>query len=188
MLTRSIRCALRGKEPFKRTFSNVTENIASTTETNLLKQAGGEVGESVSTITKTSKDGSFIQKINIISKWSTMSRNKKIAVGAYASFVFATYVGYSYNDGKQALLQDRLDRLEKNKSSKSLADIRSHEWYVVRKGATHKKWENMWSSIFFPYTFIEAFIPNIIITMNPPEKKGNQSTDDIRTSTTNAYK
>lgn len=180
MLTRSICRAIKGK-PINRTFSNVTETVTSTTEANVLKKTGTEIGESVSTITKTSNDGSFVQKINIIRRWSTMSRNKKLAVCAYTGFAFATYVGYSYNDGKHALLQDRLDRLEKNKSFKSLTDIRSHEWSVARDGALRHKGQNMWNSIFFPYTFIEAFLPNMIISMNPPEK-------NVHTSTNNAYK
>ena len=125
------------------------------------------------TIVRTEKvvGGSTVEKTSIIKRWTTMSRNKKLVLGAYAGTVLVSYVSSIYKDGYDALVAHR-NEVYKNGVTNSkptpetVEQMRNNEYNAVVKGCKNNSLERFWESLICPYTFISSAIPSIIIRVH----------------------
>ena len=122
--------------------------------------------EKIITKTTKTKDGtSIIERINIVEKWSKMSKKQKIALGCYGGFVAGSFLLATYTDGKAELLADRSSR--SNNTSKPDDWHTTQDWTAVKKGCSHNVGANFWSSIIFPAMWVKDTMPGIILVLNP---------------------
>ena len=121
--------------------------------------------EGVSTVTKTSeKFNNGIKTVvrwDIIRRFSTMSKPKKLLFGGYLATVMVSFCTFTYNDGKESLIKHR-----------KKVPIISHEeeWLSVKNGCSENVWDNFWSSVFFPATCVTNVVPSLVMWLNGTKK------------------
>ncbi|VBB17902.1 hypothetical protein YASMINEVIRUS_365 [Yasminevirus sp. GU-2018] len=125
------------------------------------------------TIVRTEKvvGGSTIEKTSIVKRWTTMSRNKKLVLGAYAGTVLVSYVSSIYKDGYDALVAHRNEIYKsgvtnQKSTPETFEQMRNNEYNAVVKGCKSNSLERFWESLICPYTFISSAIPSIIIRVH----------------------
>lgn len=145
----------------KKYYSSTSEG---TSTTQIIKKVSDVKGETV------------LQKINIIKKWSTMSRNTRIFMGVYGSLAFLTFSSSEYRDGKSELIKSRIERLDKKNKIIDYSQEESDEsldWLAVKNGCSENTLGNFIGCIFFPFNLISDAMPSLILYLNP-------STDSVR--------
>jgi hypothetical protein len=105
-----------------------------------------------------SKDGETQYKTitNIKKYWNNTNPYLRKMIVGYVCVSICFYGVYNYNDGKRALINIR--------NTNPLATPKE-EWDVIKKGI--KTYDNFFSALFFPYSFVEKIIPNAVIMLNP---------------------
>lgn len=128
-------------------------------------------GTILQTMTKEStKEGwKILEKINITKTWSTMSGTQKTVLGTYLGVASTEFLFVTYNDGKSKLLQYRSS--SRAKTPKTQSEIDSEEWFVVKKGCGENLGTNFLKSIFFPFTAVADFMPQVVLFANREVKK-----------------
>jgi hypothetical protein len=136
--------------------------------------------ETVITKTDVKDNYNILEKINIIQRWSTLSRRTKIAFGVYATIGLTNYAGCVYNDGKKALIAHRADVAERQDQNLSPEKKMDAIWNAVYNGCRKHRWEHFWDSLFFPYHFLSNAIPYVVIKNNEQSVviKNNESVND----------
>lgn len=89
---------------------------------------------------------------------TTMNPQVKRGIKFYFASVLFCYASFNYYDGKQALVKYRQEYANNPKG----------EFNAIRAGING--YNNMWSSIIFPWTALSRATPHIILLMNPSEK------------------
>ena len=120
-----------------------------------------------------SADGtSIIEKINIIHRFTNMSKRTKILLGVYTGCVTGSFFLATYNDGKKELLSAREETKESTSSTiqKNKTDPewrRKQDWDAVTKGCSRHMGSNFWNSLFFPFTWVTDAMPSVVLLFNP---------------------
>lgn len=127
-----------------------------------------EIGTSETIKTsETYKDGmKIIERLNIVRNWKTMTKTSKYAIIGYCMGFVATLSFYTYNDGKKALLNKRLEDAKNNRIINDSNTIYEEEWIAVKEGCKKNRMHNFFSSLVFPASLISEIFPSIIMRIN----------------------
>jgi hypothetical protein len=138
--------------------------------------------EKVITKETKNKDGtSILEKVNIVHRWNSMSKTKRIVLAVYGACATGSFFVATYNDGKSELVQRRANRTGPHRSmNDSIIEADSEkrtadDWTYVRKGCTQNAYYNFWSALFFPFRWVSDAMPKVVMLMNP-EKRPEPST------------
>lgn len=142
----------------------------------LTRKYGTEVSsEKILTKNTTTTDGfSILEKINISSKWSSLSKPVKYGIIGYTTAVLAAFVSETYNDGKNSLLKQRNSDVYK---SVTFNGKKSLDWQAVKDGCRHNAWRKFWESTIFPVKIISNVTPGLVLFFNPTPPITNISND-----------
>lgn len=121
--------------------------------------------------TKTKDGTSIIEKINVVQKWSKMSKTQKILLACYGTCVSSSFFLATYHDGRDELVSMR----EKRKEKPSMYGIDSVEraeedWRAVRHGCGKNMGSNFFDSVFFPFVWTTNVVPKVVLFFNPEKK------------------
>ena len=114
--------------------------------------------------TKTKDGASIIERINIVQKWSKMTKTQKIALSGYGLCIASSFILATYHDGRDELIATR----EKRKTgSKTTKNTEEEDWIAVRHGCGKNMGSNFFESVFFPFTWTANIVPKVVLFFNP---------------------
>lgn len=99
----------------------------------------------------------FFNATKIVQK---LSPRVRIFFGCYTLSIISYNFYAGYNDGRNALLDHRKNKLNKNFEKSET------EFEVVKKEITRNSFDRLWNSIFFPFTVINQVTPSLVIYLN----------------------
>jgi len=116
-------------------------------------------------LTKETNEGGWkiLEKINVKKNWTQMSRTKKTILCTYFGVASSEFIISVYGNGKTHLLKYRSTA---SYSQKTPSQIESEEWLAVKKGCNENLTANFWKSIFFPFTAVADFMPQVVLFIN----------------------
>lgn len=123
-------------------------------------------GNKEKVITETVKDGKKEVVVKTITKmstsWNNISQtNRHIIIGyTIAGCVYVIYE--SYKEGRDELIKYRTGRIITSHSS---------EWEAVKYGCSRGLICNVIGATFWPFSIGSSFMPNLVLLLNPVDKK-----------------
>lgn len=116
----------------------------------------------------------ILQKINIIETVSNMDPTIKLIFIVYFLCIPVNFIIASYSDGKNALLKYRSSSEYVNNVVNNDAVNKDHiikynsnkEWSIVYEECSKNNYNNMISSLIFPYTVFSKIVPSLILALN----------------------
>ena len=114
---------------------------------------------------------SVLKKINVVQTWNKMSPFQKKMLGGYAGVATLSFTFKTYNDGKNALLEERQKKFFTNKSI--TATTNDEEWTKIKEGCYKNMGSNFFSSMFFPFTTVADVMPFVVLSLNKQNHSKN---------------
>lgn len=107
------------------------------------------------------KEG-FLTKTRIVQFYSKLSYRSKYAMWGYFGGVLIHNLFSSYNVGRKALINHRLENSAVNNTTVE----KQQEFEAVKSAISKNSFKRFFSSLVFPYTIASEMVPNIVVALN----------------------
>lgn len=119
----------------------------------------------------------------VVTTWESAPVPLRYAVYGYLATAFASSFAFSYQAGKEGLLSYRQSKRDLRakpdyKPGSDYVTVHgvkvSNDYEAVKRGISHRSWENGWKSFMWPFHVAETMTSELILLLNKEDTTTSQ--------------